>query len=207
MNNLTEPMDEVVAKQVGSMQRPIPGQSLTNDPDNPSAYEKPPTFTSLNKAQEAVFVKLIDEEIYVPVMSMLSTGEATIMELTQNILYAGFRSGKWNPDLMLLLAEPTAYMLMGLAERAGIDYEIDDEIDEEEELNNRTSSLQEAFNKKSPQSKKIPSGAIPKNIEERLDEAPVESLLAPQQPQEEIPVSTEDTPLEIEQEASLLGAQ
>ena len=32
---------------------------------------------------------------------------------------------------MLLLAEPTAYMLMGLAERAGIDYEITDEDGDE----------------------------------------------------------------------------
>ena len=32
---------------LGSMPRPIPGQSLTNNPDNPYPWEQPPQFTEL----------------------------------------------------------------------------------------------------------------------------------------------------------------
>ena len=35
--------------------------------------------------------------------------------------YVGFREGKWNPDLMMMLIEPFMYLLMALAEKAGID--------------------------------------------------------------------------------------
>jgi hypothetical protein len=203
--DLSQPIDPIVAQEAAKMQRPIPGQSLTNDPENPAPYEKAPVFTNLNKAQDAIFSKLIDEEVYVPIMSLLDTGEATIMELTQNLLYVGFRAGQWNPDLMLMLAEPTAYMIMALAERAGIDYEIDEEEDEEKEenkeLNNSLSRVKETINKKAPDSKQIPAGAIPKEIVARLDEAPVESLLAAK----EAPDAGVDVDVDVEEEESLLG--
>ena len=57
---------------------------------------------------------------------------ATVMELTRLYLFKGFTEGKWNPDLMLMLIEPIAYMIMGLLERAGVnDYTVieDDEED------------------------------------------------------------------------------
>jgi hypothetical protein len=46
-------------------------------------------------------------------------------------LFSGFNEGKYNPDLMLLMIEPTAYMIMALAERAGIDYEVMEDDEEE----------------------------------------------------------------------------
>ena len=51
----------------------------------------------------------------------------TVLELAQITLYAGFYKGKWNPDLMMLLMEPVIYMIMALAERAGVEYRLDDE--------------------------------------------------------------------------------
>ena len=93
---------QAVTREYAKFQRPIPGQSLTNDPENPQAYERPPQFTNLKKAQEYVFEGLISEEVFVPMMELLDNDQATIMELTQNVLYAGFRKGKWNPDLMLM---------------------------------------------------------------------------------------------------------
>lgn len=163
-----------------SMARPIPGQSLTNDPNDPAPYEKAPKHTNLRQAQEDVFGKLTQEDVYVPIMSTLAEGDMDIMTITQNLLYAGFRNGQWNPDLMIMLAEPTAYMIMALAERANIDYEIDSEptIENDEGMQNgRLGEMQKAMESKDIK-KTIPKGAIPKEIEDRLDEAPVESLLA-----------------------------
>jgi hypothetical protein len=44
-----------------------------------------------------------------------------VMDMAQVILFGGFSQGKWDVNLMMLLVEPTAYMLLALAERAGID--------------------------------------------------------------------------------------
>lgn len=182
--------DMTVAKEMAKFQRPVPGQSLTNDPENPAAYEKPPQFTNIKQAQEWVFGKLIEEDTYVPMMNLLDSGEASVMELTQNLLYQGFRAGKWNPDMMLLLAEPVAYMFMALAERAEIDFRVDDEPDEDEDSID-ISSFKEAVASKAPESKKVPEGALPKEIESRLDEAP--SLLAPQTQSEAISEVSDDS--------------
>ena len=40
-----------------------------------------------------------------------------------------FEEGVFNPDLMLLLAEPFAYLLLGLSERQGIRAKILDDPD------------------------------------------------------------------------------
>jgi len=115
---------------LGKMDRPIPGQSLTEDPETPQSYTSAPEFTVVKEALEYIFVTMTDEEAtYENIMSSISRG-VSIMELTQLVLFAGFNEGKWNPDLMLLLVEPTAYMIMGLAEKAGLDYEITDDDDE-----------------------------------------------------------------------------
>ena len=195
-----------VAEEMAKFQRPIPGQSLTNDPENPAAYERPPQFTNAKQAQEWIFSNLIQEETYVPMMSLLDSGEASIMELTQNLLYQGFRAGKWNPDMMLLLAEPTAYMFMALAERAEIDFRVDDEPDEDEEQLKEVSSFKEAIASKAPESKKVPQGALPKEIEDKMDEAPT-SLLSSQtqsEPISEVLNDNEGVDMPPEEE-SLLG--
>ena len=170
-------VDPTVMQEAAKFQRPIPGQSLTNDPENPKAFEKPPKHTNLQAAQMDIFQKLIKEDVYVPMMELLDTGEASIMELTQNILYSGFRAGQWNPDMMLLLAEPTAYTLMALAERADIEFRIDDEPDEEEEMMGKTADMKAMIDSKAPESANIPASALPKEITENLDKAPVDSLI------------------------------
>jgi hypothetical protein len=59
------------------------------------------------------------------------------MDIVKMYLVEAFEEGLINPDMVMLLAEPLAYMLMALAERAGIDFVIerpdaDDEEDDEE---------------------------------------------------------------------------
>src|SRR6056300_384775 len=127
-------MNEEYMKVISSGGRPIPGQSLTSDPNNPAPYEKPPQFTTIHEASEFLFEKFIDVDTYTDLMTVLDDG-VPIMDVVQTTLFAGFSEGKWNPDLLMLLVEPTAYMLLGLAERADIDPIIyrdqqEDEFDE-----------------------------------------------------------------------------
>lgn len=129
-------MNEEYLKVVTQAGRPIPGQSLTENPDNPAPYEKPPEFTSVHKASEFIFSKLIEEETYIQMMKLLSD-DMPVMDIVRTLLFKGFTEGKWTPDLMLMLAEPVAYMLLALAERAGIEpiiYREEDEDEDEEEI-------------------------------------------------------------------------
>ena len=122
-----------ITKIVASMQRPIAGQSLTNDPNSPQAFEKAPEYTDMPEALEYLLDEITDNENrYASIMNAVESG-MPIMDITKIILYDGFQKGKWNPDLLMILAEPLAYIIMGLAERAGIDYEIIQEEEDEEE--------------------------------------------------------------------------
>ena len=52
------------------------------------------------------------------------------------VLYAGFKEGQWNPDLMMMLLEPLMYVVIALCEKAGVEYSLysGDEDDDEKEF-------------------------------------------------------------------------
>ena len=103
---------------LGQIQRPIPGQSLTNSPDSPYPWEQPPEFTEIQPAIESLYVSLTEDDAYEAIVDLIDA-DNTIADAAQVVLYAGFEEGLWNPDLMTLLIEPTMYLIMGLVERAG----------------------------------------------------------------------------------------
>jgi hypothetical protein len=126
-------LDEAFFKAGTSFESPIPGQSLTNDPDSPAPFEKAPKFTERTEVLEYYFEQFTDEEMYSSLMDNLQAG-VTVMEIVQVLIYQGFQEGLYNPDLMLMIAEPLAYMIAALAERADVDFiimEDDDEDDDE----------------------------------------------------------------------------
>lgn len=152
--------------------RPIPGQSLTNSPDEPYAWEQSPQFTNLQAATDALFVELTEPEVYDSVLTMIERGES-IANVAQIILYDGFQKGMFNPDLMMLLIEPTMYMLMALAEKGGVDdYKLyddeeDDEFDEDQQLEGMDKIMDMAKDKLAP---KMKSGVLPRDIEAKIKE-------------------------------------
>jgi len=126
MDETTPELQEYYAK----MTRPIPGESLTEDPEASQPYTGTAQFSIPQEAIDYIFDQMTQEKNYDSLMQGLMDG-ASIMELTRLILFSGFNEGKFNPDLMIILIEPTAYLIMGLAERAGIEYTVmaDDEED------------------------------------------------------------------------------
>jgi len=129
-------IDDAFFKAGTSFERRIPGQSLTNDPENPKAFEKPPQYTDRTEVLENYFEMLTEEETYLSIMDSLEEG-VTVMEIVQVLIFQGFQDGLFNPDMMLMVAEPLAYMIAALAERADVDFVImnddEDEDDEDEE--------------------------------------------------------------------------
>ena len=168
--------------------RPIPGQSLTSDPSNPAPYEKPPEYTTIHEASEFLFEKFIEEETYADLMSLLDDG-MPIMDIVQTTLFTGFSEGKWNPDLMMLLIEPTAYMLLALAERAEIDpiiYRGEEEDDVDEEAVLGVTFEQEKLNtmkKYREEEISIPKGVLSPAIQQQLAKVQPPSMM--EQPPEE----------------------
>jgi len=123
---------------------------------------------------------------------------ASARNLASTILYDGYTKGIWNPDLMMLMLEPVMYMLIALAEKAGIDYILyrgDDQedfsVDEEEfqDIGNQSKKLTDndisATFKSLKPNDISPSSVTPKVREmiENIDEEKIRSLLS--KPQEE----------------------
>tara|TARA_Y100001938_G_scaffold136060_1_gene198470 strand:+ start:410 stop:1009 length:600 start_codon:yes stop_codon:yes gene_type:complete len=172
--------------------KPIPGQSLTNDPDQRYPWESPPEYTDYKQALNFIADQLLDKEIYVPLMKGIGAG-VPITDITLQMLQAGFEQGKWNPDLLMMLIEPTVYTLMALAEKANIQYRINgdeeedmDEDDEKDIQMMKQKNLQELVNTKVSQESKVPSGVVPREILQQIDNMKMpESLLSKEKPQQE----------------------
>ena len=111
--------DQEGLKFLSTNGRPIPGESLTNSPDAPYPWEQPTQFTELEPAIDALFIELTEPEAYHSIINLVDN-KVPLGDITQIILTDGFQKGMWNPDLLLLLIEPTMYMIMALAEKAGI---------------------------------------------------------------------------------------
>lgn len=169
----------------GNMERgkAIPGQSLTNSPEESYNWEKAPEFTNSKEAMLAVFEALTVPETTANILLSLIKGVGVI-DIASITLYTGFLEGKWNPDLMTLLMEPTMYMVMALAEKAEIDFKLDagDDINEEEmlgdkaiqEIEKEVGSLEnirkQAAQRVSPQS-------VPTEVREIIEETVIEPSL------------------------------
>lgn len=159
--------------------KPIPGQSLTANPDEPRPFEGPPDFTNFKEALDYTASELLLEENYTPLVLAIADG-VPITDLVMQIGYVGFREGKWNPDLMMMLMEPLMYLLMALAEKADIKYRIDDEDDDEDDdsiLEDRVKNISETL--KAKEKGEIPQGALPSDIITQIEnlEIPKQSLL------------------------------
>lgn len=179
--------NETYLKQLGKMDRPIPGSSLTNSPESPMAFEQAPEFVNKKDALEELFFNMTREDVYVPMMEAVAEG-ATIMETTQVILFEGFRQGKWNPDLFLLLIEPTAYMIMALAERAEIDYDVDRDYTDEDDPDTEIEEKFERIGKRLSKGK-IDTKELPKDFEERIESLPdVEPMVSRRKAEPEGPM-------------------
>ncbi len=99
---------------------PVPGESLTADPATKAPFETAPVHTDVNSAMEDLFLRISEEGVLDGLLNQMRAGIA-IEDIAQVILFSGFREGKFNPDMMLLLIEPTIYMLLWFAEYADIE--------------------------------------------------------------------------------------
>ena len=190
-----------IAKQAEEhlFEGPTAGQSLTNSPDTPYPWEGAPEITSVKVATEKIFFDLLKEDNLTTVATLMSQ-KTPVADIANLLLTAGFQKGKWNPDMMLSLLEPTMYMLLAIAEKAGIDpilnrddadveIEEDDEIDADidlERVKTQRNRIPEGGGFKDAVVQKINPASVGGNIKEQLktlDSAKLkESILQKQKP-------------------------
>jgi len=160
---------------VSNFGRPIPGQSLTNSPDQAYAWEKPAQFSTVKQCLIYIYDNLLEEDAFDNLTTALSR-EVPIFDIASAILYTGFLEGKWNPDLMTLLMEPTMYMIMALSEKAEIDYMLESgdaeqpkEMSPDKEINMLKGGISELDNMKKKAAQQINERVIPQEVKEMIE--------------------------------------
>jgi len=175
---------------------PIPGQSLTNSPDEPYPWEGPPQITSQKEAMNKIFLEIIKPENMETLGTAMSDG-IPIAGLAEVLIKTSFQKGKINPDLAVTLMEPVMYMLLSVAEKIGVDPVLsDDEEDDRSgeledpevgEENVRFTQRQEPTSLKELPSRSTNIPTAPPEIKQQLDQLDTskvrESILQKQQPQ------------------------
>jgi len=161
--------------------RPIPGQSLTNAPDQPYNWEKPVEYTNPKEAMLYVFETLTVPETTTNLLLSLSNGVGVI-DIASITLYSGFLEGKWSPDLMLLLMEPTMFMIMALAKKADIPYSLeagDDEAPVEMSPDRQIETVESRINELDKMRQIAASRVSPQSVPQEVREIIEETELAP----------------------------
>jgi hypothetical protein len=163
--------------------RPLPGQSLTNSPDQPYNWEKPVEISNPNEGMMYVFENLTVPETTSNILLSVSNGVG-IIDIASIVLYTGFLEGKWNPDLMLILMEPTMYMIMALAEKAEIKYSLetgDDTSPTEMDPQKQVDEVQEGVNNlealRKQAAARVNPQSVPSEIREIVEQVEIQPSL------------------------------
>ena len=148
---------------------PIPGESLTQNPDQKFPWEQPPEITDVDTAIKEVFINLVERESLVELLNILNNGQP-VDEIAQIVAYRGMSVGKYNRDLMLLLLEPIMYLIIAIAEEYEIEpviYEgMDKDIADEEDTD---AAIQKNKIEEKPMIKK---DSVPSSLLARVKELP-----------------------------------
>ena len=117
--NKTEPNEFEKAK-VNPFNSPTPGEGLTQSPEQKFPWEQPPRHTEVKPVMEEIFLQITERENLIELLGLLMNKQP-VDEIAQVILYKGATSGLFNMDLMLMLVEPTMYLLIAIAEEYDIE--------------------------------------------------------------------------------------
>ena len=106
-------------QQPDEFDRPIPGQSLTDEPGN-YPWEHPPQYTDLREARDRIFEGMTQEENVKQLITMLAS-DVPAEAIVRTVLFAGFTEGKWTVDMAALLAPVVLIQVIGLAKAAKLE--------------------------------------------------------------------------------------
>ncbi len=178
-----EYLSEANAQKVINYQGPIPGQSLTNPTEQKYAWEQPPELTNRREAETYILEELTEKEKFIALTDAVADG-VPIDVITRTYLLSGYSRGLWDVDLMMLLVESVGFIVMALAEKVGLEYELyagdnDEDILEEENqlevMGKATDEVRKGIKKISLKSLNLPTSET-KEIKKQIEQIPEETI-------------------------------
>ena len=106
-------------QQPNDFDRPIPGQSLTDEPGN-YPWEHPPQYSDVREARDRIFDGMTQEENAKQLITMLAS-DVPAEAIVRTVLFAGFTEGKWTVDMATLLAPIVLVQVVSMAKAAGVE--------------------------------------------------------------------------------------
>ena len=106
-------------EQTNDFDRPIPGQSLTDEPGN-YPWEHPPQYSDVREARDRIFEGMTQEENAKQLLTML-VSDVPAEAIVRTVLFAGFTEGKWTVDMATLLAPIVLLQVVNMARAAGVE--------------------------------------------------------------------------------------
>lgn len=95
---------------------PIPGQSLTDDPNARKPWEMPPQFATSGKALDHLFKTVTNKKFMQAFNKLIKEDKKFYVDtIACQMLQEGFLNGLWTVDLMITLIEPLITTLVWLA--------------------------------------------------------------------------------------------
>ena len=172
-----------------AFEKPIPGQSLTNSPDQKYPWEGAPELTSSKDAIQKIFLELLKDE-NLEMFAGLMAKKVPVADLATMIGMASFTKGKMNPDLMMTIIEPTMYMLMAIAEKVGIEpviyrgeeediaKEMPEDGSDVQELLTSNAKTKEQVNLKDLKIKSVNKSSVSPDINKQLEQLDLSKIKA-----------------------------
>lgn len=102
--------------------RPIPGQSLTDEPRN-YAWERPPQIVDPEEALRFYIKKLEDPDMLDNALTILEESQMTLTGLVKGITRAGVAGGWHTIDVGLIVAPAIHEYIKGVADAVGAEYD------------------------------------------------------------------------------------
>lgn len=169
--------------------KPIPGQSLTDTPQN-YPYERPPETVDPEDAIKRHIKRLNKPQVLDNVLNVLEIG-VPIKALTESILTNAVMNGIHTVDVSLIIAPVVHQQIKAIADEAGIEYkegfEEDDTAKQQQEREMLSFKVQKAL-EKTPKAERDEGydlvSAIPQDIvapaqeETQMPEQPAEPMMA-----------------------------
>ena len=167
--NKQEP-NEFEKANVNHFNSPNPGEGITQSPEQKFPWEQPPRKTEIRPVMEEIFLQKTEKENLLELLG-LQMNKQPVDEIAQVILYKGMTSGAFNMDLMLMLVEPTMYLLIAIAEEYEIEPVIyegqDDDLIDEEDY--RKEKDRQTLGKELPEVRK---DSVPESLLQRVKTLP-----------------------------------
>jgi|TARA_R110000822_G_scaffold18946_6_gene62099 hypothetical protein len=101
-------------EQLDPLGAPIPGQSLTDSPNEGKwEWEKPPKFTDVDEALGSIVERIEKNVESGERVDRLLLSGTPVETLVNTIAFAGFSEGQWSPDIAELMKPPlSAYFIL-----------------------------------------------------------------------------------------------